>query len=149
MSNIQEFFLYFIDLLEKNPKTSVIPQILNTLLNYHTQKNSIENAWKPNVDIIEDKNFITIYIDIPGIMPTSIDIDFFNNKITISGERIKMYNTDNVLKKEISYGKFIKEIILPLSITKKESVCVNNSFGVLTININKLLEAENKFKINL
>lgn len=147
MSNLQEFFLYFIELLEKNPKTSIIPHILNTVIT-HSQKN-IENGWKPNIDIIEEKNFIIIYVDIPGVIPSSIDIDFFNNKITISGERIKMYNTDNVLKKEINYGKFYKEIILPLSITKRESVNVNNSFGVLTININKILEGENKFKINL
>jgi HSP20 family molecular chaperone IbpA len=143
MSSINEIILYGLEILDKNENTAVISQIANTILQL---KN---NNLNPPVDIIEEKNLITIFIDIPGILPSSIDINFFNNKIEISGERVRTYNTINVIKKEIVYGRFYKEIILPLSITKKESVTHDVSNGVLNILIDKTKEIENKFKINL
>jgi len=143
MSSINEIILYGLEILDKNENTAVISQIANTILQL---KN---NNLNPPVDIIEEKNLITIFIDIPGILPSSIDINFFNNKIEISGERVRTYNTINVIKKEIIYGRFHKEIILPLSITKKESVTHEVSNGVLIILIDKTKEIENKFKINL
>lgn len=143
MSSINEIILYGLEMLDKNENTAIISQIANTILQL---KNNNVN---PPVDIVDEKNLITIYVDIPGILPSSIDINFFNNKIEISGERIKTYNTVNIIKKEILYGRFKKEIVLPLSITKKESVTHTVSNGVLNILIDKTKEIENKFKLNI
>ena len=145
MSSLQELIIYGLSILDKNPNTAIIGQLFNTFL----QKQMTDNGWIPSIDIIEEKNYIYVYIDIPGVIPSSIDINVFNNKIEISGERNKFYNTTNILKKEINYGKFKREITLPISITKRESVSVNNLNGVLNIIINKTIEEENKFKINL
>ena len=143
MSSINEIISYGLEILDKNENTAIFSQIANTIL--QLKNNNIN----PPVDIIEEKNLITIYIDIPGILTSSIDINFFNNKIEISGERVRKYNTINIIKKEIVYGKFQKEIVLPLSITKKESVSHSVSDGVLIILIDKTKEIENKFKLNI
>lgn len=147
MSSLQDLIIYGLSILDKNPNTAIVGQIFNTLLQY--QKQMTDNGWIPSIDIIEEKNFIYVYVDIPGVIPGSIDMNVFNNKIEISGERNKCYNTTNILKKEINYGKFKREITLPISITKRESITVNNLNGVLNIIINKTIEEENKFKINL
>ena len=143
--SIQELVLYGIDALEKNPNTAIIGQICNTIINY---SNKGDSDWKPMIDIIEDKRYIYVIIDIPGVVPSSIELNFFNNKIEISGERIGR-NYGTIVRREINYGKFIREITIPLSITKKESVSHDISFGVLEIKVDKNIEEDNKFKINL
>jgi len=141
--SIQELISYGIYALEKNPNTAIIGKICNTIINY---SNKEECDWRPMVDLFEDKNYIYVIVDIPGVLPSSIELNFFNNKIEISGERVNKNNGD-VIKNEINYGKFIREVTIPLSITKKESINYTNELGVLEIKINKKVEEENKFSI--
>ena len=141
--SIQELISYGIYALEKNPNTAIIGKICNTIINY---SNKEECDWRPMVDLFEDKNYIYVIVDIPGVLPSSIELNFFNNKIEISGERVNKNNGD-VIKNEINYGKFIREVTIPLSITKKESINYTNELGVLEIKIDKKVEEENKFSI--
>jgi HSP20 family molecular chaperone IbpA len=106
------------------------------------------NLWQPCVDVIDTKNNLYIYAEIPGTMEDSIDVEFFNNKLTISGEKLKKYTTVPY-KKEIIYGKFKRCITLPLSVTTKDNVVVKFDSGILTICIDKKKEGENKFKIKV
>lgn len=144
--SIQELISYGIDALEKNPNTAIIGKICNTIINY---SNKEEFGWKPMVDLFEDKNYIYIIVDIPGVLQSSIELNFFNNKIEISGERVNKNdgNIGNIIKNEISYGKFIREVTIPLSITKRESINYTTDFGVLEIKIDKNIEEKNKFSI--
>ena len=100
-------------------------------------------------DIVEISNYITIYVDIPGIDEESLEINVDNNNIIITGNRIPYYSTKSILVNNISYGKFSKTITLPISVTKKENVHVDTKNGVLIIVVDKLKESENKFKISL
>jgi len=143
--SIQELLSYGIDALEKNPNTAIIGKICNTIINY---SNPEESEWRPMVDISEDKNYIYVVVDIPGVLSSSIELNFFNNKIEISGERVNK-NNGNIIKNDINYGKFTREITIPLSITKKESVNYTNELGVLEIKIDKKIEEENKFSIKI
>ena len=143
--SIQELLSYGIDALEKNPNTAIIGKICNNIINY---SNPEESEWRPMVDISEDKNYIYVVVDIPGVLSSSIELNFFNNKIEISGERVNK-NNGNIIKNDINYGKFTREITIPLSITKKESVNYTNELGVLEIKIDKKIEEENKFSIKI
>lgn len=100
------------------------------------------------VDIIDTKNNLYIYVDLPGVTPSSINIDFYNNNISICGEKIKKYN-EVPLKKEIVYGKFNRKVTLPISVTNKKNVEVSYNDGVLIIIIDKQKESQNKFRINV
>ena len=42
------------------------------------------------VDVIDTKNNLYIYVDIPGVIASSINIDFYNNNISICGEKKKI-----------------------------------------------------------
>ena len=144
--SLHELVSYGIDALEKNPNTAIIGRIFNTIISY---SNKGEFEWNPLVDILEDKNYIYIIVDIPGVISSSIELNFFNNKIEISGERIIKNNTENVIKNEINDGKFCRELTIPLSITKKESISYTTELGVLEIKIDKNNEKENKFSIKI
>jgi len=100
------------------------------------------------VDVIDRKDNLYIYVDIPGVLASSVNIDFYNNNISISGEKIKKYN-EVPFKKEIIYGQFNRKIVLPISVTNKENVIVSYNNGVLIITIDKQKESQNKFRINM
>lgn len=100
------------------------------------------------VDVIDTKNNLYIYADIPGVIASSINIDFYNNNISICGERKKKYN-EIPFKKEIVYGNFNRKISLPISVTNQKNVTVSYINGVLLITIDKQKESQNKFRINV
>jgi len=106
-----------------------------------------EYNYTPPIDLIDDGDNIIIYVDIPGINPNTVAIDFYNNKIEICGERTKPYN--EFIKKEIIYGTFKRKITIPISVTNRDSVTVSASYGVLKININKTKEEKNKFSVTI
>tara|TARA_B100000902_G_C27203883_1_gene860528 strand:- start:680 stop:1117 length:438 start_codon:yes stop_codon:yes gene_type:complete len=128
-----------IDLMEGN-----IGEQLADVLNV-----SSNSMWRPQVDIVENDKTVLIYVNIPGISSDNIDLDFFNNYVTIKGNR-KQPNIENGIfrKKEISYGKCERKIMLPISVTNQESVKVTIQHGVLIININKETEGQNKFSVS-
>ena len=100
---------------------------------------------KPDIDMIEEENKLLILVEIPGMKEDEIEIEFCNNKLSISGEKINKYKeiTQNI---EISYGKFKRDIMLPISVTKQESVILKYINGILSITIDKNKERENSFK---
>jgi HSP20 family molecular chaperone IbpA len=96
-------------------------------------------------DMFSDEKTIYIYAEIPGVEKENIDVDFYNNKITIKVEKNRPYEPPQ--NSQIVYGKFENEITLPLCITKRETVSVSCNNGILKIKINKFVEEENKFSI--
>ena len=123
---------------------------LNSVLQTYMRSQGVETQdfWKPSHDIIETNENITIFVDMPGVMLNTIDVDFFNNKVQISGSRTQPYD-ENPLIKEIIYGDYNRNITLPISVTNKDSVNISSKNGVLKIIINKINEEKNKFKIKL
>lgn len=145
MSTLQEIVLNGIDAMEDTSNTN----LSNIFTNFLRQQGlNPEQLWKPPVDIVVNDDLIILYIDIPGIIPDQLDIDFYNNKLKISGSREKPYNIEPH-KKEIMYGNFTKEITLPISVTNKESVSVSTTHGVLNITINKANEERNRFSLRV
>jgi len=97
------------------------------------------------VDIVNEEKTLYIYAEIPGVNKENIDIDFYNNKLTISIEKIRPYDNPEVT--EIKFGKSERSLTLPICVTRKDAVCSNYNNGILKIKINKLIEEENKFSV--
>lgn len=115
-----------------------------------SSNNDTNILWIPYIDIIDTPNNLYVYADLPGVFEDNIDIDFFNNKLTITGEKIKRYVTPpHPIKSEISYGKFKRELTLPISVTNTANVDTTFKNGTLIITIDKQKECQNKFRINL
>lgn len=106
------------------------------------------NGWHPPVDIVDTTNNMYVYVELPGVTENSIGVDFFNNKLSISGEKVKRYTTP-ALKNEIVYGRFTRKITLPISVTNKANVHVYYESGVLTLIIDKQKEELNRFHIGV
>lgn len=111
---------------------------------------NMNDFWQPAVDIAETVTTITVYINIPGVKNNSIDVDFFNNRVIIKGERKKPFNDRTTLvKNEIIYGRFERQIIIPISVTSRDSVKINSKNGVLIIVIDKEREERNRFSLRV
>lgn len=108
-------------------------------------RSSSRNGYKIPVDIVNDSNYLYLYIEIPGVQKENIDVDFYNNKLTIIIDKIRAYDEPEV--SEIKYGKFERVFTLPICVTKKETVSVSYTNGVLKVTINKAIEEENKFSL--
>ena len=151
--SLQQIIQNSLSLIEDNLNTSFSTQLSEFLQN---QNFNSENLWKPLIDMMEDDNFIIIYVNIPGVNEKLINTEFFNDIISIKGQRdypgykygLKL---DKIIsrKQEIIYGNFIRKIKLPFSITNPKSVNINANNGVLIIKINKNNENQKKFSIKI
>lgn len=97
------------------------------------------------VDIVNEEKIIYIYAEIPGVNKENIDIDFYNNKLTISAEKTRSYDAPEM--SEIKFGRCERTLTLPICVTKKDAVSVTYNNGILRVKINKLIEEENRFSV--
>ena len=122
-----------------------LTDMLSSVSTGSTRSNSRNNNYKIPVDIVNHPNYLYLYIEIPGVSKENIDVDFYNNKLTVSIDKIRTYEEPEV--SEIKYGKFERVFTLPICVTKKETVTVSYVNGVLKIKIDKAVEEENKFSL--
>ncbi len=139
-----------------------IPQLLSGMLQNNMHANFANqlgdllstspgaNLWRPQVDMIETSNTIKLFIFLPGIDPTTVDVDFFNNTIVIKGVReyphLETEDTTWLLQ-ESSYGTFSRRVSLPISVTNRDSVSVTVENGVMTLSIDKSRELMHSFTV--
>lgn len=107
-----------------------------------------QGHWHPTVDIVDTKDNLYIYVELPGVDEDTISVDFFNSKVSICGNKIKKYTAQS-LKQEIAYGQFNRKITLPLSVTNQSNVNVGYKNGVLKLTIDKKKEEQNRFRLGV
>lgn len=122
-----------------------LTDMLSSVSTGSSRSNSRNNNYKIPVDIVNHPNYLYLYIEIPGVSKENIDVDFYNNKLTVTIDKTRTYEEPEV--SEIKYGKFERVFTLPICVTKKETVTVSYTNGVLKIKINKAVEEENKFSL--
>jgi len=114
---------------------------------------NMQQLWRPTIDIVETDAVLQIHMNLAGVNADSIDVDFFNNNVSIKGERHTptLATVEGAIqrRKEIIYGKFERNIVLPISITQKDSVSITMKSGVLVIIVDKTIEDHNKFSLKV
>ncbi len=97
--------------------------------------------WQPRVELSENKSAYVVSADLPGIAKEDVTINFENNVLTISGERVEAKEDEGTtyFRSERVYGSFSRSFTFP------KGIDVNNIHaafenGVLTISIPKSKE---------
>ena len=145
--SLQQLVSNGIALMEGNQSSNVSGALSEFL---QSQGVNLNEIWQPAVDIVENSNVVCVYINIPGVKNDTIDVDFFNNRIVITGERKRPFTERmSVVKNEIIYGKFERQIIIPISVTNQENVKITSKCGVLVITIDKAGEERNRFSLRV
>ena len=125
-----------------------IGEVLEKLNEYHNidvfRKSDTVNV---KYDIINNREDMVIYFEIPGVDRKSLQISVINNKIILKGNKKKPYKKD-AIKNEITYGKFERKVILPMIISDENYVKTDFEDGILTLKINKKYVKDHSFTIN-
>ena len=101
--------------------------------------------WIPDCDIKETADAFILYVDVPGVEPSSVEVFTDNNILTIRGER----ELDNAQEKadfnlvERVSGPFKRQFILP-DTADVEQVRAQGKLGVLVVTIKKKEKAQPK-----
>lgn len=98
-----------------------------------------ESEWSPDMDILEDKDYIYVILDIPGVSADDIETIITGNLLQIKGDRKRKSSREDENYHYIGrkYGSFSKNIELPTQIDIENIKAVYKD-GVLTINLPKL-----------
>ena len=145
--SLQQLVSNGIALMEGNQSSNVSGALSEFL---QSQGMNLNEIWQPAVDIVENDNVVCVYINIPGVKNDTVDVDFFNNRIVVTGERKRPFaERMSVVKNEIIYGRFERQIIIPISVTNQENVKITSKCGVLVITIDKTGEGRNRFSLRV
>lgn len=145
--SLQQLVSNGIALMEGNQSTNVSGALSEFL---QSQGVNLNDIWQPAVDIVENNTNVCVYINIPGVKNDTIDVDFFNNRIVVTGERKRPFSERmSIVKNEIIYGRFERQIIIPISVTNRENVKISSKGGVLVITIDRTAEERNRFSLRV
>ncbi|WP_449467315.1 Hsp20/alpha crystallin family protein [Stenotrophomonas humi] len=99
-------------------------------------------GWVPAVDIREDPSQFVLLADLPGVEPSSIEVQMDKGVLSIKGERVAAETTEGVQfsRSERGKGAFNRRFTLPDS-ADAEGIVARSDNGVLEIRIPKRSEA--------
>lgn len=103
------------------------------------------------VDILENDKFVDIYIELPGVNKSNLNIEVYSNKLKITGKRSCPYDINEFKNKKlgINYSDIKQSVTLPLAITNESNISVKMIDGILWIHINKEGEKMNRFNLSV
>jgi len=122
------------------PTQSEIHRLLSPLL--ETASAGAASAWVPAVDIREEASGFVVLADLPGVDPSSIDLQMEKGVLTISGQRTsaQLAEGERVSRNERAYGNFNRRFVLPDS-ADAEGIVASSHNGVLEVRVPKRSEA--------
>lgn len=99
-------------------------------------------GWAPALDVYEDKDALTVNVELPGMKKEDISVSFEDGVLAISGERKNEQEAkeDTTYRSERFYGRFHRSLTLPKPINV-EKVKAAYKDGILTITLPKAEEA--------
>ncbi len=101
-------------------------------------------AWVPPVDIHEYTDRFELYVDLPGVDPTKVDLTLEGGVLTLSGQRDEVSGprSDDIQyrRTERSHGHFYRRFVLP-DTADSQGVNATGKNGVLTVTIAKHAKA--------
>lgn len=97
------------------------------------------------IDIYQTESELIIQSAIAGVKPEDLDISIERDVLTIQGERKKPFEGGDYLSQECYWGKFSRQIILPVEIDP-DKIGASLKDGILTIKMRKI-SRETKRKI--
>jgi HSP20 family protein len=100
--------------------------------------------WVPPVDIHEYADRFELYVDLPGVDPSQVELTLDSGILTLSGERPQptRRSTEEAqgLRVERGHGHFHRRFVLPDTVDS-DKVNASGAHGVLTVTIPKQAKA--------
>lgn len=103
---------------------------------------AVGSAWTPTCDVREDKEHLTISLDLPGVKPEDVKISVEGQVLTIRGEKrqVSEQTDERWHRYERNYGSFERSFTLPTTVDA-DRIQATTEHGVLTIMLPKIERA--------
>jgi len=103
------------------------------------------SGWTPALDLHEDKDHLTVTIEVPGMKKEDINLSLHDGALSISGERKseQKFEDAEVYRSERFVGRFQRTITLPAPV-EADKAKAQYKDGVLTVILPKAEEAKPK-----
>jgi HSP20 family protein len=105
-----------------------------------SDSSSATAAWVPPVDIHEYSNRFELYVDLPGVDPSKVDLTLEDGILTLSGQRSEEKDAKGeeiqYQRAERAHGHFHRRFVLP-DTADSQGVNASGKNGVLTVTIAK------------
>lgn len=102
-----------------------INKLFESLFELKSKKDYSESMWIPSVDICECQKYVTVKVEIPGVLLNDVKLYADGNNITIEGEKRKVSRDGKkrLHLMERGYGKFKRVINInaPVNTHKAEA----------------------------
>ena len=112
---------------------------------FENDSSSATAGWVPAVDIHEYSDRFDLYVDLPGVDPSKVELTLEGGVLTLSGERTvkaatKRGDEPQFRRAERGVGRFHRRFVLPDTVDSN-NVKATGKDGVLTITIAKHAKA--------
>lgn len=94
--------------------------------------------FQPKLDVTDDKNFLRVALEVPGVDPKDIDVEVQDGVLSVSGEKRQEATSEEegCYRTERSYGYFQRSIPLPSDVDTGKAEAKFDK-GVLQIKLPK------------
>ena len=127
-----------------NPLQDELQQVFERFFGEQETDSSsvVTSQWVPRVDIKEEANRFVIFADLPGVDPSTIEVDMDKGVLSIKGERKAEAKAEGERwsRNERAHGVFYRRFALPDS-ANPDGIEASGKHGVLEISIPKRPEA--------
>lgn len=95
--------------------------------------------WAPVIDMEEFADRYELYVEVPGVDGSSVELSYVANELTICGEKSRptgANDSDRSVRRERRFGTFCRRIAMPSDI-ESEKLSASCRNGVLVVSIPK------------
>jgi HSP20 family protein len=103
------------------------------------------SGWSPALDVFQDKDAVTVKVELPGLRKEDIEISLEKGVLSISGERRHEQKLDEgeSFRSERYFGRFHRSVAIPTEV-EADKVRASYTDGILTVTLPKAEEAKPK-----
>jgi HSP20 family protein len=84
------------------------------------QERTHANAWVPSADVFARGRDLVVRLELAGVAPEDIDVSFYENTLTVSGERSRDVDDVSFYVHERFYGIFRRSMTLPAGVAEDD-----------------------------
>ena len=120
--------------------------VIDSFFQFPSIRSSNGWAFVPKVDIVEEKDYLQMIAEVPGMEKEDVKVQVENGVLTISGERkpvVERIEESNYVRCEISAGSFSRSVTLPEHIDL-EKITADYKNGLLTVMLPKTEKSKPK-----
>lgn len=112
-----------------------IDRMLSSML-LHEQGQPLA-MWRPPTDVYETEENVVILLEIAGMDPDKIQVEFQDRILRVSGRRLDRQSRASCHCLEVQYGEFASEVYLP-GVYNIDAINATYQDGFLTITLPKI-----------